>query len=363
MEQIKKKKISRTHIMTGFAIILQALILVYVQFHFSFMMEDLDYLKNLRTGGTINSLADIFSGMSLILKTRGGSALSAFVLQCILLAGENFANILNVLVIFLIVFLISRLIGAGKKDIFFYALPFFLLFSLNDDWQYCYTWQFGITNFVYPSIPLLIYLILLTGELEINNNAKSIPEKAAGVICAFLCSWANAAYGAVLLFGAALSVILIKKMIGKKIPLWIWISGGAALAGIGLYASASGNYAEGSVIRQSYISFGVFSGVILALMLLAVSLRCGGWLSIKQLLLIAVLGFAVIVRFAAALIRPMEDNGIQVCTLILSITLFCSMVNTLRREHPDHGRWSSFIMWCAFGCSFLVILANLGGVS
>lgn len=363
MEHQKRMKISKRHIFTGAAIILQALLIVYVQFHFSFMMEDMDYLKNLRTGGNINSLADIFSGIGLILKTKGGSMISTLVLQCILLAGEKFADILNMLVIFMIVYLISRLAGAERKDIFFYALPLFLLFSLNDDWKYCYTWQFGCTNYVYPAVTFLIFLILLTGELEINREKTSTPVAVAGAVCAFLCSWANAAYGAVILGSVFLASVFMVKLLGKKVPLWVLISGVVSVAGIILFVSAAGNYTEESVVKQTYISFGVFSGVILALMLLAVSLRCGGWLSIKQLLLISVLGIAVLLKFIASIIPGIADNGIQVCTLVLSVTLICSMIGTMRREHPDHDKWSYMVMWCSFLGSVLEILANIGGIS
>lgn len=349
-------------IVMGLAVLLQALLVFYMQRRFAFLRLDIDYMVNLKTGEPLSGLGDIFAGVGSVLSGKGGSTLSIGVLQFTLLLGEVFADILNTLVLLGISFLISRAVEAKTSDVFSFAMPFFLLFALNDDWHISYMWQFGVVNFVYPAIPFLIYLGFVMKEVNLNGRKLPRAIEGVGVVCAFLCSWANGSYGAIAFLIALFAMILVSKIVKRRIPFWLLFSALAAFAGSILYIAAPGNFSSEAIMNGVYISFSIFPGVVLALLLLAILLRCGGWLTVGQILLITVLGGSVIWRFIVGWVPGMYENGSQICSLILSITLFCSLLLSIRNTFPKHRFWGYMLAGCSFVYAMLTILENFGGV-
>lgn len=351
------------NIVLGLAVILQTLLVFYLQRRFAFLLEDIDYMVNLKTGKELAGIGDIFAGISSVLGGKGGSVLSVSVLQFVLLLGEGFADVLNTLVMLLIAFLISISVKNSKRDFVFFALPFFMLVSLNADWQYSYMWQFGIVNFVYPAIPFLIFLIVVIKEL--NRGKYEIPAWLQVVACveAFLTGWANASYGIVAAFIAVIAILICTKLMKHRSPKWLLVSVVTSILGVVLYLAASGNFKEGSLISGVFISFSIFPGVVLALLLLAIMLRSGGFLRFDQMLLIVALGFSVVMRFVIGWLPGVSENGIQICCMILSIVLFCSLLGTLKREYPKHRVWIYLVAGCAFIYALMNMLETFGGVS
>lgn len=351
------------NIVMGLAVILQTLLVFYLQRRFAFLLEDTDYLVNLKTGVELSNIGDIFAGIPSVLGGKGGSVLSIGVLQFILLLGEGFADVLNTLVMLLIAFLISVTAKTSKRDFVFFALPFFMLISLNADWQYSYMWEFGIVNFVFPAVPFLIFLIVVIKEMNRGKNDIPTWMKALACIEAFLAGWANASYGVVEIFIAVIGTLMLYKMLKGRSPKWLLISAFFSLAGVILYLAASGNFKEGSIMNGVYVSFSIFPGVVLALLLLAVILRSGGFLKLDQMLLIVTLGFSVAMRFIIGWIPGIAENGIQICCMLLSIVLFCSLLATLKREFPKHKFWIYLMAASAFLYALMNMLETFGGVS
>ena len=363
MKSASSKQAIVKYIVMGLAVILQTLLVFYLQHRFAFLLEDMDYMVNLKTGKELTGIGDIIAGIPSVLGGKGGSVLSISLLQIILLLGENFADVLNTAVLMIISLLVAVQVRAGKRDLVFFALPFFMLISLNSDWQYSYMWQFGIVNFVYPAIPFLIFLIMVSKEL--NRGKNSLPKwmHIVGCLTAFLAGWANASYGLVEICMSVTALLIITKLMRRRYPMWLAVSTGCSAIGTILYLAASGNFKEGSIVNGIFISFSIFPGVVLALLLLAIILRSGGFLKVEQMLMIVALGFSVIMRFVIGWIPGIAENGIQICCLILSIVLFCSLLSTLKREYPKHKFWVNLMAACAFLYALLNMLETFGGVS
>ena len=363
MKSAGNKQTMVINIVMGLAVILQALLVFYLQHRFAFLLEDMDYMCNLKNGKELTNIGDIIQGIPSILSGKGGSVLSITLLQFILLLGEGFADVLNTLVLLFISFLISVTAKTSKRDFVFFSLPFFMLISLNSDWQYSYMWQFGIVNYVYPAIPFLIYLIVIIKEF--NRGKNDIPGwlVIVAVAEAFFAGWANASYGLVVAFISIIAMFMLTKLMKRRCPMWIILSAVSSILGVGLYLAASGNFKEGSVISGVFISFSIFPGVVLALLLLAVILRSGGFLKFDQMLLIVSLGFSVALRFIIGWIPGIAENGIQICCMILSIVLFCSLLATLKREFPKHKFWIYLMAGSAFLYALMNMLETFGGVS
>ncbi len=347
----------------GLAVILQALLVFYLQHRFAFLLEDMDYINNLKTGEVLKGIGDIFEGIPYILREKGGSVLSIGILQLILMMGETAADVINTLVLLVISFLVCLTVKTSKRDVVFFALPFFMLISLNSDWQYSYMWQFGVVNYVYPAIPFLVFLIAVIKELNLVKKKMPLWLQIVACVAAFFAAWANASYGLIEICISVISIFVLYKMMKGRVPKWLIGSGASAAVGSIIFLAAAGNFKSESVINGIYISFSIFPGVVLALLLLAVIMRSGGFLKIEQMILIVALGFSVAMRFIIDWLPGIAENGMQICCMILSIVLFCSLLATLEREYPKHKYWMYGLAGCSFLYALLSMLESFGGVS
>lgn len=342
--------------MTGF--------IFFMQVRFTFVLEDLDYTKSLVTGAGLKTLGDIFKNLPALMR-GGGSTLSLAVLQTVLLLGEGFANVLNMIVILAIAFLVNRCSGARRGNMLFVALPLFLMFSLNSDWKYSYLWEFGLINYVLPALPFLIFLYLVIFELASPDRDERMAMLRAvlACVCAFLCSWQNAAFGLIAFCVSVLSIILSYSVLSVSGKPWLWMAGGSSLAGMLFYMFNSGNFKKESLMNGEYLAFSIFPAVVLALLILAVVLRCGGWLNVVHLLLVGVLCCCVAFRFILQAIPAFSVNGIQVATLLIAIILFCSLLRSFINEYKKVAIWGYALALCSFLYMVFTMLEDVGGIS
>ncbi len=336
----------------------------FMQVRFTFVLEDMDYMKDLVTGDDLRSIKDIYKNVSELMQ-GGGSTLSLVVLQTVLLMGDKIANVINMIIILAIAFLINRCSGARRGNVLFIALPLFLMFSLNSDWKYSYLWEFGLINYVLPALPFLVFLYMVIFELASpDRNVKSGMVRAViACICAFLCAWQNGAFGLIAFFVSVLAIILSYSVLSVSGKPWLWTTAGSSLAGILFYLFNSGNFKKESVMSGEYIAFSIFPAVVLALLLLAVVLRCGGWLNVVHLLLVGVLCFCVVFRFILQAIPVFSVNGIQIATLIIAIILFCSLLRSFINEYKKVAIWGYALALCSFLYMIFTMLEDIGGIS
>lgn len=362
MKRTSGKEIIMMFVM-GLAILLQTLFVFYVQGRFSFILEDLTYSVNLSTGEKLSGFGDIISNVPYILKGNGGSVLALSVLQLIIFLGNNAADIINTLTLLIIAFLIARNVNPKRFEIMYMSMSLFMMITLNSNWDYSYLWEFGVVNFVMPAIPFLVFLLFILKEVNYFDNKTSALAAVASVLSAFLASFSNGAYALMVILVCVCAIIICKKLLAKPVAKWLIGSLVASAVGLGLYLAAPGNYSAGSVMAKSYFDFSIFPAVVLTLLMLAVSLRSGCFLSTGQLMLTGVLFVGVILKFILTWIPGVTSNGISICILVISLTLFCNLFNNLKKDNARNAFWGYLLSGVALLYSVLTILQNLGGVN
>ncbi len=336
----------------------------FMQVRFTFVLEDVEFGNNLAYGMELGSLKDIVASIPAIMR-KGGSTLSLVLLQLVLLMGDKAANIINMLIILAIAYLISRCSGARRGNLLFIVLPLFLMFSLNSDWKFSYLWEFGLIGYVLPAIPFMVYLYFVIFELAKPQEGKDgiKPLNLVACFCAFLCAWQNAAYGIIALIVGILAIILSYRVLATAGKLWLWISCGSSLAGMIFYLFASGNFHKNSIMSSQYIDLSIFPAVVIALLILAVVLRCGGWLNAPHLLLIGVMCCSVALRFIFQFVPGVSVNGIQMVTFIIAIILFCSLLRSFINEYRKVAVWGYVLALSSFLYMVMTMLEDIGGIS
>ena len=340
-----------------------AAVVYYMQTRFTFILEDLYFLKDIETGERIQSVGEIFANIAPTMSSRGGSLLSLCFLRTILFLGNTASNLMNMIVLLAVSFLIGRCAGAKKEWIFFTTFPFILMFSLNSEWRYSYLWEFGIVNFLYPAVPFLIYLYLILREV---NEEKKIIGAGRGVIAcigAFVAATMNISYGILAIVVGITGIIILKRIVDVRVKPWLPVSVGLSVAGSALYLLSSGNFKAGSIMGTEYINFSIFPAVVLALLMLAISLRSGGWVAVSEMVLIVTLGAGVVLRFIIQAVPGMYPNGLQVGAVIVAITLLCNILGRFIKENRKAYKWALLIAVCGFVYIVLNIVADIGGVS
>lgn len=315
------------------AFVAMVLIIFFQQIKVPFMLEDLDYARNLVTGGPLESFADVEQSLGCIYFWKGGSLIGGFVLQMILMAGGYVADVLNLLVMIACAYLIFAPAKASHQRIFFNVYAFLLLICLNADWNNSYFRQFGAVNFFYPSLLMLLVLKICSNIIddpEENTRlgtGKTIVLALAGFVAG---AWAPA-YG-VICATALGGVVWVRshhetrlKSTGFVVALFF------SILGVFLYLVCPGNYAEGSVLFTDYISADVYPSVVFALLVLAIFLKMGGKLKPSQYLMCWVMMVSVGVSLLCVLILPASPNGALLCTMILGIATFCSLFYSLNK--------------------------------
>ena len=313
------------------AFITMVVIIFIQQMKVPFMLEDLDYAKNLVTGEPLSGLSDIENSLGCIYYWRGGSLLAGLVLQLILMAGGYFADVVNMLVMVACALLIFAPTKAKHQRIFFTVYSFLLLICLNADWNNSYFRQFGAVNFFYPALLMLTVVTICSMIIDDPEKYEHIgPEKtiALSLLGLFAGVWAPA-YG--LISAIAIGGVIWYRSV-SKVP---YRSAGLITAlffsciGVLFYFTIPGNYVEDSVMLTSYINADIYPSVVLALMVLAIFLKMGGRLKPSQYLLCGIMMASVAILLFCVLILPISPNGALLCTMILGISTFCSLFSSL----------------------------------
>lgn len=362
------KKETRTpnviKILLTIAFLSMVTIIFLQQMKVPFMLEDLYYANNLVTGEPLRSFSDITMSLGCIYFWKGGSLIGGFFLQLILMAGGYAADIINILVMIGCAYLLFAQSKASHQRIFFSVYAFLLMIALNADWNNTYFRQFGAVNFFYPSILMLLVLGILSSmadDPEKYNKlgvGKVIALSATGFVAG---AWAPS-YG--IICACALGMIILYRIHMQKIDK----NGGLILAlffsciGVILYFVCPGNYTHGSVMLTKYIGADVYPSVVLALLVLAIFLKMGGKLRPSQYLLCGVMMVSVGLSLICVLVLPIAPNGVLLCTMLLGISTFVSLFNSLNLIMTRYRIYAYVLCSIALLYDVFIILESQLGV-
>lgn len=361
-EETKTPNIIKILILAAF--VTMVLIIFLQQLKVPFMLEDLDYSRNLVTGEALNGMDDIFQSLGCIFFWKGGSLVAGFVLQVILLCGGYVADVINICVMLLCSFLIFAPVKRSHQRMFFCVYSFLLLIALNVDWNNSYFRQFGAVNFFYPSLIMLALLNICAKIVDNNGDYPKLGPARTLVlaVAGFFAGVWSPSYGIMcsLILG---SVIFYRSKVSKELVNTGFVTAlFFSIIGVVLYLVCPGNYTEGSVLVTNYINADVYPSVVLALLVLAIFLRMGGELKPSQYLKCSAMLYSVVLCMICVFVLPVSPNGTLLCTMILGITAFCSLFYSLNKIVGRYRIYGYILCSIALLYDVFVILESQLGV-
>ncbi len=359
-------------------LMLLSIILLYITHRaVPFMMDDLWYSTNLSTGEPISSLWDIIESQIWHYHNWGGRSITHGILQLTLWAGENGADILNVLATLLLSGVIC--VVAGHRTFPAYFAAFSMLFGLNANWKMSMFWQAGAANYLYITSFILLFLYCYLREVREPKAeaAERLGEKAdlPGIIfwiipLGIMAGWSNENMGPAVWFISLLvmGLCLTEK---RKIKAWMLLGSLSCLVGSILVIMAPGNFvrsAEAAAANnygwkvnlfmrfysegQAALNF-LFPPLLL---LAAVCFLGQGVLKLplgrKNILLL----ICALLSWGAFILSPHYPDRATFGTMVLMICVILSVARDILRQRKDLGPWLwgvSLLVW-ARGMFFLV---------
>lgn len=215
--------------------------------NFPFAMDDHWYRTNLVTGGPVSSFSDIVESQVWHYVNWGGRSVGHGILQLTLWAGENAADILNVLVTLLLAFAVSR--TAGGRGIWTLFLTLAMILGLTAGWKTGMLWQSGAANYLYMSVFVFGYLHCY---FRAARGKKELPLAAVWMVPLGLAAgWSNENIGPAV-WVLSLIVLIWQTKEKKKAPLYMVTGNLACLLGSVAVIAAPGNFVRSAYAEEGY---------------------------------------------------------------------------------------------------------------
>lgn len=305
-----------------------------------FIEDDLWYATNLVTGNQVTGLADIWESQVWHFMNWGGRSVIHFLLQFVIMLGDLFCNIMNMVVMLLICLLICE--TAGKKSLLSYFVCFSMLISLNPNILFTLFWQSGCVNYLYASTWILFFIMLYLRQMK-NPEAANWWGITFWIIpLGIATGWSNENMGPTSFVLTVISLVYLRKK-QKCPPLWMWLGSVTSLIGSILVVVAPGNYVRSSLIEE--YSFGMsiyqkmimmmkagadflFPMVVVLLVSMLVYLQMGNRFKIHQMMLL----IGTVLAFGAMVLSPAFPNRATFGILVLGVTATISFLQEIEEK-------------------------------
>ena len=235
----------RIWILTGFLTGISMLILYVTHQYVPFMMDDLWYSTILSDESIpITSFGDIVHSQIWHYQNWGGRSMTHGILQLTLLAGEQFADLLNVVMTLLLAWVICLVAEHRSLPAFFAAMAMTL--GLNANWKMSMFWQAGAANYLYITVFILLFVFCYLREVGEDTTVSPLPGIVFWILpLGILAGWSNENMGpAVWLLSVAVILTTAKKK--SKIPCWMLLGSISCLMGSIMVIVAPGNFVRSS---------------------------------------------------------------------------------------------------------------------
>lgn len=229
-----------------------------------FMMDDLWYSTNLSTGETLTGWNDVVESQIWHYNNWGGRVMTHGLLQLVLMAGEQVADLLNVVMFFVLGFLICKVAGVQKTKVcpegntvglegtFAWGYGIFaasaLILGLNANWRMSMFWQSGAVNYLYSTPFILLYLYMYMRRMqpaskpcERKNTLSSVLSCLGMTALGVFVGWSNENMGPTAWVLSLIVIVLIKKEKNHLYP-WMLFGNVASLLGSVMVILAPGNF-------------------------------------------------------------------------------------------------------------------------
>lgn len=335
-----------------------------------FMMDDFWYATNLVTGEPLASAGDVIQSQIWHFLNWGGRSITHGVLQFILMGGELFADVLNMIVTLTLCWMICEL--ADAKNLMSFCTAFVLLVSLNGDVSRSMFWQSGAVNYLYSTNWILLFVLVYMRQVK-NPEAKSLKGAGLWIIPLGLVSgWSNENMGPA---SFCLSLIVIGyfvKFLNRKVPAWMWFGCLSSFVGSVLVIAAPGNFVRSAFVEEkpflemlygrclTLLGAGtnvLFSTVLFLLIFMYLYFKAGNNLQPYQIMVMIMM----VLAFGAMFLSPTFPNRATFGIMVLGIVLILSFLQGTIYSDAKYKKYAFiFYMWMfVFGIYILTMELRL----
>ena len=324
-----------------------------------FMMDDIWYGTNLATGGALLGLSDIIEGQVWHYLNWGGRSVTHGILQASIMLGELGADILNMVMLLLLVFMIC--VVSGRRTSLGFLAGVSLVIAWNANIQTSMFWQAGTVNYVYSTAWILIFIYSYLRHVN-NPECSKLPFIAFWILpLGLMTGWSNENMGpACFLFTIAVQVYLVR-FAGRKLPGFMIAGSLTCLIGSILVIVAPGNFVRSATMEAkplgemigdrlySMLCAGtdfLFPSAVLVTVVLLVRMVClqknlhpGQWM---------LLGLAVL-SYGAMVLSPHYPDRATFGTMVVCIILVISVTADILQDRPKYKPYVCLAVagvWC-----------------
>lgn len=321
-------------IVSGFFIVVTSLVMFYVHRKIPFMMDDMWYSTNLATGEPLQGFGDIVESQVWHFNNWGGRTITHAMLQMILMGGELFADILNVVATLVLAYMICVIAEARSLWAILGAMTMMLAWNAN--WLMSMFWEAGAANYLYITSFILLFLWCYlrddTGKRLYGITCWIIP---LGMVA----GWSNENMGPM---AWVLSLIVIIEHTVKKVKVRLWMILGniSCLLGSVLVVAAPGNFVRSEQVES--LNYGV---------LWQFFLRCYAESNALLTWLFPTVLITVVLIFISVKFMQIEIGRKNYLLLLGAVMSWGAMV--LSPHYPDRATFGTMILLICVAISLL----------
>lgn len=374
---MKKEVNAKRIILVGNIVLIAIGLLVYIiaQRTENFMMDDIWYSTKLFNDEPITSLKDIWEAQIWHYNNWGGRSMTHTLLQIILLAGENVADVLNVLVTIVLAYMMA--VVAGNKKVTYVLGAASLVIGCNANWRMSMFWQSGAANYLYITVAILFFLFCYLRRIPEEGTEWETKKDLPGIYVYILplgliAGWSNENMGPA---AWILSTLIIVMLAYRKVRIRVWMILGnlSCLVGSILVVVAPGNFVRSAEVAtnnygklwQLYLrcyaegkaALEFLFPILVILMLMIVTakvldIRIG----CRNLLLL----LTALLSWGAMVLSPHYPDRATFGTLCLIICVILSLAGKIYKAAPKSAIWLWSAMAVVWLRSMYVLVEYLG---
>lgn len=368
IEKIKKNPKAILGILLLLCVCIEAFFEFKFHRRFIFLWDDVWYGTDLVTDTPLQSIGDIIKAQYWHYFNWGGRVVNHAVLQFVLMNGEMFADILNMIVTFLLSYIICKL--ANAKSLLTYCIAFIALISFNTNVKLSMFWQSGSVNYLYSSVWIFAFLLVYLRQVR-NPESKSLPLAFLWMIpLGLITGWSNENMGPASFLAAALVIFYFIKKLHQKAPLWMWTGAISSLIGSVLLILAPGNFIRNTHVEDMTLfetlydrfdmmlmagmSF-LFPSILFTLLFLFLYYKTGNRLQPYQILMMIM----AVLAYGGMALSPTFPNRAAFGIMCLCIALVCSFIEGILDKDKRYLKYIFAFAICSWVFGIYTLYACL----
>lgn len=343
----------------------------YVNHLIPFMMDDDWYATVLSGDAKITNAKDIFEAQKWHYMNWGGRSITHTILQFIILAGSDVADIVNTVMTILtgiIVMAMSETMTRIKRTfverLLTTTIVMGMILGLNANWKMSMYWQSGSCNYLYITVFILLFIWVYMREIpyECFGSKEPLPLVTLWIIpLGIIAGWSNENMGPVVFIFSVATMIYAKK-VGHYVQPWMvlgslfsFLGSAACIVAPGNFVrSAEVNSAEYGILWKAYLrgfyeSRALFEyliiTIIITLVMIALSKSvCSLTLGAETVFILV----AALLSWGAMALSPHYPDRATYGTMVLLILAIIAMAQRILERKSALRPWfytGAFIIW------------------